>query len=301
MSDTTSASTDAEGFDYDAMVGRNIGFVTPEEQRQLRDALVFICGVGGMGGAAAMVLARAGVGRFIIADFDRFEISNLNRQTFAFAETIGASKADVTRDRLLAINPSARVATYGREWPSHLDTILAECKVVINGMDDIPAGIALYRKARELGATVIDAYTAPLPSVTVVRPADPRPEERLDYPTRGISIAAITPAMRDDCLRREIEYVMIHSSSAGHIDLSIAAEVITGKRSRMSFAPMVIATGCLMSFEAIALLIGRRTATDCRGWFLNPWTARIERPRSAAAAWVRRQAVRKFMARLIDG
>ncbi len=287
--------------DYDTMVGRNLGFISADEQQRLRNGRVFICGVGGMGGAAAMALARAGVGHFIIADFDRFEISNLNRQTFAFAETIGESKADVTRDRLAAINPSVQVTTYGREWPAHLDTILAECSVVINGMDDIPAGIALYRKARELGATVVDAYTAPLPSVTVVRPADPRPEERLGYPTLGVPIESITTAMRDECLRREIEHVMIHSSSADHIDLAVAAEVIAGKRSRMSFAPMVIATGCLMSFEAVALLIGRRTATDHRGWFLNPWTARAEHPRSAPVAWVRRQAVRKFMARLIDG
>jgi hypothetical protein len=301
VSDTPIAATDAARFDYDAMVGRNIGFVTADEQRRLRDGRVFICGVGGMGGAAAMTLARAGVGRFIIADFDRFELSNLNRQTFAFTETIGSSKVEVTRDRLLAINPSVEVATYRREWPSQLNTILAECKVVINGMDDIPAGIALYRKARELGATVVDAYTAPLPSVTVVRPTDPRPEERLDYPTRGVALGSITSAMRDECLRREIEYVMIHSSSANHIDLAIAAEVIAGKRSRMSFAPMVVATGCLMSFEATALLIGRRTATGCRGWFLNPWTARVERPRSAAVAWMRRQAVSKFMARLLDG
>src|SRR3954465_13671703 len=194
-------------FDYDAMVGRNAGFVSPEEQRRLRDGRVFICGVGGMGGAAAMALARAGVGRFIIADFDRFDISNLNRQTFAFAETVGAGKAEVTRERLLAINPSMEITTYGREWPGHLDALLADCKVVVNGMDDIPAGIALYRKARELDVTVVDAYTAPLPSVTVVRPADPRPEERLDYPTRSVPIESITTAMRDECLRREIEYV----------------------------------------------------------------------------------------------
>jgi hypothetical protein len=301
VSDTVFNAADAVHFDYDAMVGRNIGFVSPEEQQRLRDGRVFICGVGGMGGAAAMALARAGVGTFIIADFDRFELSNLNRQTFAFAETIGSSKADVTRERLAAINPTVRVTSYGREWPAHLDTILSECSVVINGMDDIAAGIALYRKARELGATVVDAYTSPLPSVTVVRPADPRPEERLGYPTRGVSLESITAAMRDECLRREIEHVLVHSSSAEHIDLGIAAEVIAGKRSRMSFAPMVVATGCLMSFEAVALLIGRHTATDHRGWFLNPWTARVERPRSSAVAWVRRKAVRRFMARLVDG
>jgi molybdopterin/thiamine biosynthesis adenylyltransferase len=252
-----------------------------------------------MGGAAAMALARAGVGSFTIADFDVFETSNLNRQVFAFDDTLGAEKTTVTRQRLLSINPELCITTYGRDWPSRLDEILAECKVVINGMDDVVAGIQLYRKARQHGATVIDAYTSPLPSVTVVRPGDPRPEERLGYPTVGVDVREVTTAMRDNCTRREIEYVLVHSSSAEHVDLAVASEVIAGRRSRMSFAPMVVTTGCLMAFEAVALLIGRETRTDYRGWFFNPRGASVERPRPIAAAWMRRRVVRRFLARTL--
>jgi molybdopterin/thiamine biosynthesis adenylyltransferase len=284
-------------FDYDEMTGRNIGFVTPNEQRALRDGRVFICGVGGMGGAAAMALARAGIGNLVIADLDVFEASNLNRQVFAFDDTLGRPKTDVTRERLAAINPEIRVTTIGRDWPSRLDELLADRRIVINGMDDVIAGVHLYRKARDVGATVIDAYTSPLPSVTVVRPDDPRPEERLGFPTVGIAPEAITPETRDECLRREIEYVLVHSSSAEHIDLSIAAEVVAGRRSRMSFAPMVVTTGCLMAFEAIALLLGRKTKTDFRGWFFNPRGASVERPHPLPVAWMRRRLVRQFMSR----
>ena len=284
-------------FDYEEMTGRNIGFVTAREQRALRDGRVFICGVGGMGGAAAMALARAGVGNLVIADFDVFETSNLNRQIFAFDETLGREKTDVTRERLAAINPELRVTVVGRDWPSHLDQILGECHVVINGMDDVVAGIRLYRAARDHGATVIDAYTSPLPSVTVVRPDDPRPEERLGFPTVGVAPDAITGDMRDECMRREIEYVLVHSSSADHIELAVAADVIAGRRNRISFAPMVVTTGCLMAFEAIALLLGRETKTDFRGWFFNPRGASVERPRPLPAAWMRRRLVRRFMSR----
>ncbi len=52
----------------------------------------------------------------------------------------------------------------------------------MNGMDDLRAGIYLYRKAQEYGATVIGAYTASLPSAKVVKPTDPRPEHRLTFP-----------------------------------------------------------------------------------------------------------------------
>ena len=252
-----------------------------------------------MGGAAAMTLARAGVGSFTIADFDVFETSNLNRQVFAFDDTLGEEKTAITRDRLLAINPELCITSYGRDWTSRLDDILAECKVVINGMDDVVAGIQLYRKARERGATVIDAYTSPLPSVTVVRPGDPRPEERLGHPTVGVDVRDITTAMRDECVRREIEYVLIHSSSAEHVDLAAASEVIAGRRSRMSFAPMVVTTGCLMAFEAVALLVRRETQTDFRGWFFNPRGASVERPRHLAAAWMRRRIVRRFLSRTL--
>jgi tRNA A37 threonylcarbamoyladenosine dehydratase len=55
-------------FDYGSFTGRNIGFVDQSEQQLLREASVFVCGVGGMGGAAFMALARAGIGKFVIAD-----------------------------------------------------------------------------------------------------------------------------------------------------------------------------------------------------------------------------------------
>jgi hypothetical protein len=75
--------------------------------------------------------------------------------------------------------------------------------------------------------------------------------------------------------------VMVHSSSANHIDLGIDVELITGKRSRLSFAPMVIETGTLMAFEVVKFLLGRDPGVNHRGVFLNPWTMTVERPRSA--------------------
>ena len=285
---------------YHELFGRNLGFVNEAEQERLRAGAVFIAGVGGMGGACAMALARAGVGRLAIADFDHFEPSNVNRQVFAFADSFGREKAEVTRERLLEVNPDLDIETYDARWTHQLDAILSTHRVVVNGMDDAGAAIQLYRKAREHGATVIDAYTAPLPSVTVVRPGDPRPEERLRFPTLRTNWSDVSAGQRAQCLEREVEWVLTHSSAANHVDLALAGDVIAGRRSRMSFAPMVVTTGCLMSFEAIALLLGRKTATDHRGWFLNPWTAQVERPRSAPIALVRRYFVRRFIRKLLD-
>jgi molybdopterin/thiamine biosynthesis adenylyltransferase len=282
-------------FQYSEMTRRNIGFVTEAQQASLREASVFVVGTGGMGGACLQALVRAGIAGFEIADMDSFEVSNLNRQVFSSMPSVGAPKAETTRDRMLEINPEARIRVHGADWTRDLDGILSRNRLVINGMDDISAGILLYRRAREHGATVIDAYTSPLPSVTVVGPADPRPEERLRFPTVGITYSEITAPMIDACKAAEIEYVMVHSSSAEAIDLGIAAEMIAGKRSRMSFAPMVITTGNLMAYEAIAHLLGKPSNAGFRGYFLNPAQARVERPRSAPIAMVRRHFVRKFL------
>lgn len=286
-------------FSYAEFVGRNAGFVTEAEQERLRNASVFVCGVGGMGGAAIQSLARAGVGNLAIADMDRFEVSNLNRQVFANLETVGRSKTDATADAVRAVNPEARITTHGADWVEQLDEILPRHRVVINGMDDIVAGIRLYRKAREHGATVIDAYTSPLPSVTVVRPTDPRPEERLQFHTRDRDWRGITSSDLERCKLAEAIYVMVHSSSAKHIDLTIATEMLAGKRSRPSFAPMVIATGTLMAFEALKLLLDQESGVDYRGVFLNPWTMRTEHPKPAPVAWVLERVARRFVGKLM--
>lgn len=288
-------------FTYSEFTQRNIGFVSEEEQTHLRNASVFVCGAGGMGGACLQALVRAGVGAVAVADFDIFEISNLNRQVFANLQTVGKGKLESTVSQLMNINPELQIEALGSEWVQRLDDLLCRYKIVINGMDDIAAGITLYRKAREHGATVIDAYTAPLPSVTVVKPEDPRPEERLSFPSLGRSSETMSEADRKKCMGQEIEYVLVHSSSANHIDLAIAKDLLSGKRKRMSFAPMVITTGNLMAFEAIKLMLNRYPTADYRGYFLNPWKMRIERPRWAPVAWLLKLLVRRFLARLQRG
>ncbi len=287
------------GFCYDGMTVRNRGFVTADEQARLRAAKILIPGVGGMGGAAFMALVRAGVGRFAIADIDRFELSNLNRQLFATLDTIGEDKAAAARAGALRINPEVEIELLGAEWTDVLDRLIPESDVIVNGMDDAAAGVHLYRRAQAHGRTVIDAYASPLPSVTVVRPEAPRPEVRLRYPTVGIPWTEVTPDMRTLCLQREIEYVLTHSSSHAHVDLDIAAEVAAGKRSRFSFATMVTMAGTMMAEEAIRVILRRPGGTDHRGYFFNPHRMRVERPRAAPVAAVRGVVVRRFLRRMM--
>jgi molybdopterin-synthase adenylyltransferase len=286
-------------FDYEAFTNRNFGFVSKPEQDRLRHGSVFVAGVGGMGSACLNALVRAGIGRIAIADIDQFELSNLNRQVFAFLDTVGQDKAAAAAAAVRRINPDLVVEVFGAEWTDRLPDIAARYPVIVNGCDDIAASIHLYRVAREARACVIDAYAAPLPSVTLVRPDAPRPEERLRYPTRGKIWTALTPNETREAFIRELEYVMVHSSSARHVDLAAAAEMANGKRSRMSFAPMVITTGNLMAYEALGQVMGRISNTDHRGWFFNPHGPKVERPLPTLIARVKLLLVRRLMARLM--
>lgn len=286
-------------FSYEEMTTRNAGFVNPAEQAKLRGSSVFIPGVGGMGGAAFMALVRSGVGRFTIADLDGFEVSNLNRQLFATLDTVGIHKAKAAAAQAKRINPDLEINVLGGEWTSQLEDIARDHDILVNGMDDAAAGVHLYRCARKYGRTVIDAYASPLPSVTVVRPTDPRLEERLGYPTVGVEWTEITDDMRGECLVREIEYVLIHSSSHKHVDLDIAGQVAAGRRSRFSFSTMVTLAGTMMAQEAVHQLLGRQAGTDCRGYFFNPHAVRVERPLPAIFAIPKGVLVRRFLKKMM--
>lgn len=286
-------------FSYDDFTTRNIGFVTKEEQARLRTAQVFVCGTGGMGGACVFALARMGIGRLILSDIDEFETSNLNRQAFAFRDTIGRHKAEATRHLCLTINPEMDITVYGKDWPNHVSSAVSSSAIVVNGTDDLGASLLLYRTARAKGRAVIDAYASPLPSVYVTQAGDPMPEDRLGYPTIGTDWDALTKDQRDEAFLCEASYVILHSSSRHHIDLDLAGEVAAGKRSRMSFAPMVMSTGMLMAYEVANGVLGRKPGADCRGWFFNPYAARVEHPRNPLVAAAMRPFVRMFLRRMM--
>jgi len=286
-------------FSYAEFTNRNLGFVTAGQQEKLRQATVFVCGTGGMGGAAVLALARAGIGRLILADIDTFEIGNMNRQVFAFTDTVGQHKAEATAAIVKTINPQIETLVYKDDWPDHAAASIASSAVTVNGTDDLAASLLLYRSARNAGRPVIDAYASSLPSVYVTRAGEPMPEERFHYPTIGTLWNQLTAAQRSEAFMREIEHVMVHSSARKYIDLALAGEMAAGRRKRMSFAPMVITTGMLMAYEAIALVLGQQTKTDCRGWFFNPYEGKVERPLPFWLSAVVTPIARRQIARLV--
>ena len=74
--------------------------------RRLEEACVAVIGVGGVGGYAAEMIVRAGVGHLIILDSDTVSVTNKNRQLLALDSTVGRMKCDVLSERLKDINPA---------------------------------------------------------------------------------------------------------------------------------------------------------------------------------------------------
>lgn len=111
---------------------------TPNEcQRRLREAVVAVLGVGGLGGRVALELACTGVGELRLFDGDRVEVSNLDRQ-IQFAESdVGRRKVEVTAARLRSFNSALKVrSTFGRiESPEMLSGCIAGADLVVDAID----------------------------------------------------------------------------------------------------------------------------------------------------------------------
>lgn len=143
---------------YEEAFSRNIGLFTPEEQDKLRRSRVAIAGMGGVGGVHLITLARLGIGNFTIADPDRFELANMNRQYGARIDTIGQSKADVMAEEVGRINPEAHVTAMDEGiGEQNIDGFLAGADLVIDGLDyfAIQARRLLFRDARRRGLWVL--------------------------------------------------------------------------------------------------------------------------------------------------
>ncbi len=96
----------------DSFASRTSLLLTEEGVERLRKAHVLVVGLGGVGGYAAEMLCRAGVGSLTIVDSDTVSLSNINRQLIALRSTVGKYKAELFESRFLDINPECHVTSY---------------------------------------------------------------------------------------------------------------------------------------------------------------------------------------------
>jgi molybdopterin/thiamine biosynthesis adenylyltransferase len=134
--------------EYWQMLDRQKEIISKEEQILLKNSQILLVGCGGIGGAAAEMLTRMGVGKIKAVDKDHFELSNLNRQLMSDLSNIGNSKAEVTRDTLLKINPLLEVEAFSQELTSdNASSLLDGCTLVVDALDNLFSRIIVGREA----------------------------------------------------------------------------------------------------------------------------------------------------------
>jgi len=120
---------------YDRQM-RILGFGV-EGQRKLKSAKVLVAGLGGLGCPASMYLAAAGVGKLVIVDREKVELSNLNRQILYWSSDVGRPKVDVVAEKLLRLNPNIEVEALALEInEDNVSDLVKKVDVVVDGMDN---------------------------------------------------------------------------------------------------------------------------------------------------------------------
>lgn len=126
---------------------------------KLQNAKVAVFGIGGVGSYTVEALARSGIGYLVLVDYDKYDITNINRQLGATHSTIGEYKIDVMKQRILDINPNIKVETYKPdEIEGGEDKLLdSTYTYVVDAIDTMTSKLNLIEKAKKENVKIITA------------------------------------------------------------------------------------------------------------------------------------------------
>ncbi len=254
---------------------RNIGLISENDQKKLGFATVLVAGVGGMGGVAAEVLVRMGIGRIVLCDFDKFEDVNLNRQIHCSIDTFNHYKVDVLKKQFLAINPNLEIKILKEKIGlDNINDLLVGVDIIVNGMDQMQASLILERSARQKGIIIVDAWLTPFASVFVMDAKSPHWEDFLDLPTKNYALHELNEDICRKAVVKEVEFTLSHFDPFSIINKDVVEEVLSDKRPRPSLAPVVWLSGVLMANEVFKIVLGIEHV-GFKGIFYNQYSHQI--------------------------
>lgn len=221
-----------------------------ENMEKLHNAKVAIFGIGGVGSYVVEGLVRAGIGKFVLIDNDIISETNLNRQLIATKNTIGKSKVEVARDRILEINPNASVEIYQEFFmPTSTNKIFeSNISYIVDAIDTVTAKIELIVRANLLNIPIISC-------MGTGNKLDPTKFEVTDiYKT---SVCPLAKVMRKELKEKGIKKLKVVYSKENPIKLEETAKYeLTPKKeipSSISFVPSV--AGLIIAGEVIKDII----------------------------------------------
>lgn len=220
--------------------------IKKEGIEKLKKAKIAIFGIGGVGSYVVEALARAGVNNFVLIDKDTVSISNINRQLIATHKTVGMSKVEVAKNRILDINPNANIEIYQEFFmPETTGIIDNTVSYIVDCIDTITAKIELVVRANNLNIPIIS-------SMGTGNKLDPTKFEVADiYKT---SVCPLAKVLRKELKARNIQKLKVVYSKEEPIKTGVFDEE-TGKSvpGSISFVPSV--AGLILAGEVIKDII----------------------------------------------
>lgn len=128
--------------------------------KKLQNASVTIVGIGGVGGEVAVLLARAGVGRLRLIDFDVVDETNINRQAVAYTNTVGKKKTEVLAEIIKKINPNCLVEAISKRLTKENVGELLENSFVVDAIDSVQDKVELIDYATKNNLQIVSAMGA---------------------------------------------------------------------------------------------------------------------------------------------
>lgn len=232
--------------DMNAANSRTQLLLGAEAIQKLKNAAMAVLGLGGVGGSCAEALARCGVGRLILVDHDTVQPSNLNRQVIALHSTLGMTKTEAMKNRLLDINPDLLIDAfpvfYEAETASSIP--LDQCHVVIDCMDTLEAKLLLAKQAQDTGFILLSAMGAG-------NRRDPLQFRFADI--HGTSVCPLARRMRKACREQGIQQLRVLYST----EVPLLPKTDQGMNrppiGSLPFVPPV--AGMALAGEAVRLLL----------------------------------------------
>jgi tRNA A37 threonylcarbamoyladenosine dehydratase len=216
-----------------------------ENVEKLKNKKVAVFGVGGVGSYVVEGLARAGISNFVLIDNDDVALSNINRQLIALHSTVGCAKVDVAKNRILDINPNAKVDArkefYSKDTNNSIDRSI---DYIVDAIDTVSSKLDLIEQAKALNIPIISCMgTGNKLDATRFEIAD----------ISKTSVCPLAKVMRKELKNRGIKNVKVLYSKEEPI--KAVADDTNGKHApgSISFVPSV--AGLIIAGEVIKDLI----------------------------------------------
>ena len=219
-----------------------------EAIEKLKNSKVAIFGIGGVGSYVLEALARAGVQNFVLVDNDKISITNINRQIIAIHKTLGKDKVEVAKDRVLDINPEAKIEIYKEFFTveSEAKYLNSSVSYIADCIDTVSSKIELIERANKLNIPIIS-------SMGTGNKLDATKFEITDiYKT---SVCPLAKVIRKELRKRNIKNLEVIYSKEEPIKILKNEENIKGKQvpGSISYVPSV--AGLMLAERIIKKLI----------------------------------------------